>query len=103
MKEEETSYWKRYSWLKGISYSVALGVLLITAAEANLDQQVTRLSDLVLGKVAGTVLGGGLAIGGGVTIYAGHVMKGIGQLFLAALIGIGVWLAKSGAIFSGLS
>jgi hypothetical protein len=104
VKKEETSYWKRYSWLNGgIGYSVALGLLLITAAQANLDEQVSRVSNLVFGKFATITVGGALIAGGSKSILDGQMGRAAFQFGAAICIGIAIFLAKNGHFFSGLS
>ena len=88
---------------KSAFYIGSIGVLCLGFCYANLDEQVTKVGDMINGKIASLVVGGGLALGGSHSIYTGNLMKGFGQLGVAALIGIGVALSKSSAIFNVLN
>ncbi len=101
MTVDQKVFFKRIG--KGVLYVGSIGVLCLGASYANLDEQVTKVGDMINGKIASFVVGGGLAIGGSHSIYTGNLMKGFGQLGIAALIGIGVALSKSSAIFNVLN
>ena len=70
---------------------------------ATLDTQITKVSDIVLGNLAALIVGGGMVVGGGYSVYQGDIPKGLAQVGVGALIGIGTALAKSKAIFAVLS
>jgi hypothetical protein len=56
------------------AYSVFAALVMVGMAEATLDQQVTKATDIVLGNLASLVVGGGTAIGGGVAVFQGNII-----------------------------
>jgi hypothetical protein len=87
-------------WLKLSGYSLAALLVMKGISYASLEEQVSKVNDLMLGHIATAVVGGGMALGGGYSIFSGNIMKGLGQLGVGALIGIGVALTKNQSIFS---
>jgi hypothetical protein len=87
------------AYLKLAFYSGAVMLVGIGMAGATLDEQVTKASAIVLGNLASLVVGGATAVGGGMAVFQGNVMKGLGIVGVGATIGIGIALAKSKTIF----
>ncbi len=86
--------------IKVLGYASVAMLLTTDFAWATLDEQVGKASDLVLGKVAPLIVGGGTLFGGGMAAINGDPYKCMAILGVGALTGIGIALAKSGAIFS---
>lgn len=83
---------------------VSAGLMLTTGlCWATLDGQVEKATNLVLGKVASLVVGGGTLFGGGYSIVQGNIGQGMAIIGVGALTGIGIALAKSEALFKVLS
>ena len=88
--------------IKVLGYT-SVAVLLTTGfAWATLDVQVEKATDLVLGKVAPLIVGGATLFGGGMAAINGDPYKCMAILGVGGITGIGIALAKSGAIFNVL-
>jgi D-arabinose 1-dehydrogenase-like Zn-dependent alcohol dehydrogenase len=88
--------------VKVLGYT-SLALLLTTEFTlATLDVQVDKATDLVLGKVAPLIVGGATLFGGGMAALNGDPYKCMAILGVGGITGIGIALAKSGAIFSVL-
>ncbi len=87
-------------YVKIAVYSGVALALTASMAYATLDEQVSRASNIVLGNLASLVVGGGTAVGGGVAVFQGNIMKALGIVGVGATIGIGIALAKNGVIFN---
>lgn len=88
--------------IKILGYTSAALLLTTDFALANLDEQVGKATDLVLGKVAPLIVGGATLFGGGMAALNGDPYKCMAILGVGGITGIGIALAKSGAIFSVL-
>jgi D-arabinose 1-dehydrogenase-like Zn-dependent alcohol dehydrogenase len=88
--------------IKVLGYTTMAMILTTEFALATLDDQVDKATDLVLGKVAPLVIGGATLFGGGVAALNGKPYEAIAILGVGGIIGIGIALAKSGAIFNVL-
>ena len=89
-------------WGKVALYTGALVGLYAGASYANFETQLTKASDLTLGKLAAMVLGGGAVVGGGLQVKDGNVMKGLGIIAVVGMLGIVIALIKDATIFSSL-
>lgn len=89
-------------WTKVGFYTTGLAVLYAGASYANFEAQLTKASDLTLGKIAGMILGGGAIVGGGLQVKDGNVMKGLGIIAVVGMIGLIIALIKSGDAFKML-
>ncbi len=90
-------------WGKAAAFTSLTIFMTIGLVHANLDAQITKVSDIVLGNFAALIIGGGMVVGGGFSCYQGDIPKGFAQLAVGAMIGIGTALAKSQAIFNVLN
>lgn len=90
----------RWMLVKVCGYSIAALLMMKGMGYASLEDQVTKVNNLVTGQIATGVVAGGMAIGGGYSIMSGNIMKGLGQLGVGALIGIGIALTKNQSIFT---
>jgi hypothetical protein len=88
--------------IKVFGYTSAALLLMTEFAWATLDEQVGKATDLVLGKVAPLIVGGATLFGGGMAALNGDPYKCMAILGVGGITGIGIALAKSGAIFSVL-
>ena len=88
--------------IKILGYTSAALFLTTDFALATLDEQVGKATDLVLGKVAPLIVGGATLFGGGMAALNGDPYKCMAILGVGGITGIGIALAKSGAIFSVL-
>lgn len=89
--------------IKPIAYTTLAIFTTMGVTYATLDQQITKVSDIVLGNLAALIVGGGMVVGGGYSCYQGDIARGLAQVGVGALIGIATALAKSKAIFNVLS
>lgn len=87
-------------WGKVASYTSLVLACCISASEANLTEQVEKVSTLATSKIIPGTLAVATGVGGIYQIKEGNIMMGIAVLGVAALIGIGVALIKSGAMFN---
>jgi len=85
--------------LRVLGYAAIFALVAVGASWAHLDQQVEKASNLVLSKVATLIVGGGALFGGGHALIQGNISRGMAILGTGALTGIGIALAKSGALF----
>jgi hypothetical protein len=69
-------------------------------ALATLTEELGKVNTMLTGKVVPLVLGGGLVAGGGYSLVQGNIMKAVGQLGVAILIGLGVTFAGNGAFLT---
>lgn len=90
-------------WGKALGYVSVLMVATTGLSHATLDEQITKVSDIVLGNLAALLIGGGLVVGGGYSCYQGDIPKGLAQIGVAGGIGIVTALVKSKAIFNILN
>ena len=90
-------------WSKALGYVSAAMLVTTGIVHANLDAQITKASDIVLGNLAALIIGGGMVVGGGYSCYQGDIGKGLAQVGVGGLIGIGTALAKSKVIFNILN
>lgn len=83
----------------------ALGFLAVGGgcAYAGLEEQITKASELMLGKAAALLLGGAAVVGGTVQIKSGNILMGAAVLVVAAVTGIGVAMIKNQSIFTLLN
>ena len=94
---------KLKEWSKVALYTGALVGIYAGCSYANFETQLTKASDLTLGKLAAMVLGGGAVVGGGLQVKDGNVMKGLGIIAVVGMLGIVIALIKNNTIFSALS
>lgn len=94
---------KLKEWSKVAFYTGAMVALYVGVSHADFEQQLTKASDLTLGKLAALVLGGGAVVGGGREVKDGNVMKGLGIIAVVAMIGIVIAMIKNNTIFTALS
>jgi hypothetical protein len=87
-------------WGRIASYTSLALACCMSASEANLTEQVEKISTLATGKIIPGTLAVATGVGGIYQIKEGNVMMGVAVLGVAALIGIGVALIKSGAMFN---
>lgn len=85
---------------KVLGYTSVALLLTTGLTWATLDEQVEKASALVLGKVATLVVGGATLFGGGYTVIQGNIPKGMAILGVGLMTGIGIALAKNGALFT---
>ncbi len=69
-------------------------------ALATLSEELGKVNTMLTGKVVPLVIGGGLVAGGGYSLVQGNIMKALGQLGVALLIGLGVTLAGNGSFLT---
>lgn len=86
--------------IKVLGYMSVTVLITTEFAWATLDEQVGKATDLVLGKVAPLIVGGATLFGGGMSALNGDPYKCIAILGVGGLTGIGIALAKSGALFN---
>lgn len=90
-------------WGKAFGYVSVVMAATTGLSYATLDEQITKVSDIVLGNLAALLIGGGLVVGGGYSCYQGDIPKGLAQIGVAGGIGIVTALVKSKAIFNILN
>lgn len=98
---------KKNRWRQNVAKSTVyiLGALIIGSgfAYAGLEDQITKASDLILGKAAALLLGGSAVVGGAIQIKSGNILMGAAVLVVASVIGIGVAMIKNQSIFALLN
>ena len=102
MGKENPTKSRLKEWGKVALYTGALLGLYAGASYANFETQLTKASDLTLGKLAAMVLGGGAVVGGGLQVKDGNVMKGLGIIAVVGMLGIVIALIKNNTIFAAL-
>jgi hypothetical protein len=86
--------------IKIAAYSGMLTLMNVGMVYAHLDEQIDKASAIVLGNLAALIVGGSTVVGGGMAVFQGNVMKGLGIVGVGATVGIGIALAKSKTIFN---
>lgn len=96
---------KRWNQTMAKSTAYILGALIVggSLAHAGLEDQITKASDLILGKAAALLLGGSAVVGGAIQIKSGNILMGAAVLVVAAVTGIGVAMIKNQSIFALLN
>lgn len=97
-KAHKFKEWGKVALYTGVLMGVYMGV-----SYASFETQLIKASDLTLGKLAAMVVGGGAVVGGGMQVKDGNVMKGLGIIAVAGMIGIVIALIKNNTIFTALA